>query len=123
MANEITLNAALSIFKPSIMGSAIGRSVAGALQTMNGNFTIESTILVGITPTAIPLGQVTQPHASWFHNCDGANYVTLFNGVSGAVLCRLLPGEAYPLPLDPTCVPYAQANTAAVLLEYLIAQL
>lgn len=123
MANEISVTAALSIFKPAIMSSGIGRSVTGLPVTMAGNYFVEGTLLIDPAGTAFDLGQVTQPHWAWFKNLDATNYVQLQNGPTGAVFARLMPGEIALVPLDPACVPYGVANTAAVLVEYLIASL
>ncbi len=120
MGNEISLTASLSCFKPSVMGSVMGRSVTGQLATMTANPFIEGTVLVTTAAMLIPLGQVTAPHWAWFKNLDAGNFINLRNGASGAVLLKLLAGEACPLPLDDSSIPYAQANTAACLMEYLV---
>lgn len=121
MANEISLTFSLAINKPSIMSSPIGRFVNGALFNMSGNSTVEGTMSVPTSATAIPLGPLSNPHWAAFHNLDPTNYITLFNGVAGAVFARLLATEWAVVPLDPLCVPYALANSGACLLEYLIA--
>lgn len=121
--NEITVTASLSAFKAAVMSSAIGRSITGATFTMTGSFYTEGSISVGITATLIPLGQVTTPHWAYFKNMDSANYLTIRNGASGADLLKLLPGEAAFVPLLDTSVPYAIANTAPCILEYLILSL
>jgi len=123
MANEITFTASLSISKPSVMSSPIGRAVTNLLFTMNGNFTVEGTILVGITATVIPLGQVTAPHWAFFNNLDPTNFLTIRNGAAGADLIKLKPGECCFVPLLDTSVPNAIANTAPVLMEFLIVSL
>ncbi len=53
-------------------------------------------------------------------NLDATNYIQIYNGSAGAILVRLKPGERFPIPLDPGCVPYAKAHTAACQMEYLI---
>jgi hypothetical protein len=70
--------------------------------------------------TMVPMGQVTQPHWSWWENYDATNYVQLFAGINGAILCRLLAGERCPLPLDPGTAPYALAVGGPVTIGYLI---
>lgn len=124
MANEISFSGSLSINKATVMSSAVGRAVSGLLYSMSGTAVVQSTsFLVGTSATLIPLGSLTSPHWSFWFNHDANNYLTLFNGASGAVFVRLLAGECAFLPLDPTCVPYATANTATIELEYLIAAL
>ncbi len=120
MANEITVSAGLTVYKSSVMSSAVGRSVVDATFTMTGNPYVQGVISVGTSAEAIPLGEVTQPHWAWFKNLDATNYLTIRNGASGADLLRLYPGELCPVPLDITATPYAVADTAACLLEYAI---
>lgn len=123
MANEISLNGALSFFKPSIMSSAIGRAVAGLQFSVAGTTFVEGSVLIGTSATVIPLGQVAAPHWAFFNNLDAANYLTIRNGSGGADLLKLLPGECAFVPLLDTSVPYALAHTANVQLEYLIISL
>ncbi len=120
MANEITFTFSLSAYKPSIMSSAIGRAITGLLRNMGGNFYIQDVMSVTTAALAVPLGSVTSPHWAVFNNLDPTNYLTLFNGSSGAVFTRLVAGDMAVVPLDPACVPWAQANTGACLMEYLI---
>ncbi len=123
MSNEITFSASLSCNKPSIMQSAIGRSITTLLCSMTGSTYIQDTMSVTTSALAVPLGSVSSPHWAYFANLDAVNYLTLFNGASGAVFLRLLAGDVAFCPLDPACVPYAQANTLAVQMEYLILSL
>jgi hypothetical protein len=71
---------------------------------------------------AIPLGQVTAPHESWFVNLDAANSVVLANGQGNLATPTLLigPGEQWPIPWATTATPWALAQNSAVQLEYLI---
>jgi hypothetical protein len=123
MANEISLTASLSAFKAAVMQAALGLSVSNLPFTMTGNFEVQGIVSIGTSATAIPLGQVTTPHWAVFINKDTTNYVTLANGASGAVFARLLAGEPAFVPLDPTMVPYGTANTAPVIIQYLILSL
>lgn len=123
MANEITFSGSLSAYKATAMSSAIGRSIASVLFTMTGTYTVEGTILVATSATVIPLAAVTAPHWSAFHNLDATNFVKIRNGASGADVPKLLAGEWAFFPWLDTAVPYAIADTAACLLEYLIISL
>jgi hypothetical protein len=120
MANEISLTASLGALKQFVTSTAIGRAVAGLSFTWTSNAYIEGTMLVPITNTVIPLGQVTNPHWAFFYNLDLANYIALLNGASGNPLIKLLAGECAFVPLNDAAVPYAQANAAACQMEYLI---
>ena len=123
MANEITFTGSLSVYKSSIMSSAIGRAVSGLLFTMTGNTLIEGVLSVGTSATLIPLGQVASPHWSWFLNKDSGNFIKIRNGASGADLLKLKAGEWAFCPLLDSAVPYAIADTAACVLSYLILSL
>ena len=101
MANEITFTASLSVYKPSIMTAAVGRSVNGLTFNMAGIYYVDGSVTVATSATLIPMGQVTQPHFAYFRNLDPTNYLTIFNGMSGADVIRLLPGEADFVTLDP----------------------
>lgn len=124
MANEITLTASLSCNKATSMAEAIGRSVTGALFSMTGSAPVQATMNVTTSATAVPLVSVVNPHWSYWHNCDTVNPVSISNGnnANNAFL-TLLAGEYAFCPLATTCIPYATANTANVLLEYLICPL
>ena len=70
---------------------------------------------------ALDLGGVSTPGICWFKNLDGANFVTIRNGVDGADVCQLEAGEEFCFRFPPGGTPYAAADTGAVLLEYMIA--
>jgi hypothetical protein len=119
MANEITLTTSLTVYKPSVMSSAISRAVTAALFNMTGAlFSGPLLALIGTSATTFPLGQVTAPHWAWFFNKDASNFVTIRNGSGGADLIKLLAGEFCAVPLLDTAVPYGVANTASVYVEY-----
>lgn len=123
MANEISFTGSLSAFKASIVASAIGRAVTGLVFNMAGTYFTEGSMLVATSATAIPLGQVTAPHWSFFFNHDITNFVKIRNGSGGADLLKLLPGECAFCPLFDTSTPYAIADTASIILEFLILSL
>lgn len=102
------------------MSAAIARSIAAATFTMAGTYIQALTCLIGVTATAIPLGAVTTPHWAYFKNLDANNFLTIRNGSGGTDFLELFPGEPAFCPLINTCVPYGIADTAGVLLEYLI---
>ena len=127
-ANNITFTGSLSIVGPD--GQTRGKSFTNLQFNQTNQLVIENDgFLVLTSATLIPLGGLTNPHWSIWQNLDPTNYVTIFNGASGAVLARLLGasagagpyGDCAFIPLDPGCVPYAQANTASVMITYLIA--
>lgn len=123
VANEITLTASLSCYKPAVMSSAIGRSVTNLLFNMSGNLYTQDTMSVATSATVIPLGAVTAPHWAFFNNLDPTNFIKIRNGSGGADLIKLKPGECCFVPLLDTATPYAIADTGACLMEYLIISL
>jgi hypothetical protein len=120
MANEITINASLSFSKAGVTINPVGATFTNLQFNVAGLNYVENVLSVGTSATVIPLGSVTAPHFAVFQNMDPTNYLTIFNGASGAVLARLRAGEPALIPLDPAAVPYATANTAACVLSYLI---
>lgn len=122
MANEITLNASISVEKEGVTfeGNVDGASFTNLQFNMSGEGTAQGSLDVATSPTLIPMGTVTAPHWAVFENTDDTNYVTIRNGSGGADVCRFYPGEGCPVPLDPTGTYYAVANTAAVRLLYKI---
>ncbi len=120
MSNEITVTLSLSCYKPAVMSSAVGRSVTGALFSMSSNFFSQGVALIGLSATAIPLGQVTTPHWCWFKNLDSVNFLKIRNGSGGTDLLKLLAGEVAVVPLLDSAVPYAIADTATVDLEFMV---
>lgn len=130
MANEFTIQWSMSLAKQGVTvpsGSTLsapwGFAFPESSYTVTGTTMIEGEMLAATSPTVVPLGSVTQPHWGFFWNLDATNYVTLRNGVAGAILCRLLAGEASPIPLDPSSVPYVTANTASCAVRYAIISL
>jgi hypothetical protein len=77
MANEIHFTGSLSVFKPAVMAQATGMSFNDLIASMTGNVAIGPTsILVALAGTAIPLGQVTQPHWAAFYSNPLYNTIT-----------------------------------------------
>ncbi len=121
--NEISLTAGLSVFKPGIMGSAIGRSIFDGRFSMSGNFTSAQSMSVNTTPTPIDLGNVSTPHWAWFQNMDSINTIYIANGFDGLFFLELLPGEPSLVALYSLCTPYAASSDTACQMEYLIISL
>ena len=70
----------------------------------------------------LDVGDVANLGWSLWRNLDETNYVE-FGPTSGGVLIpfgRLYPGQAAIIPLSPSIVPRAQANTAAVGLDFTV---
>jgi hypothetical protein len=124
MANEITVVASLSLLDSGISVTEIALAILPP-----GNFTIATpravqniqSVPTTAGGTAMPMGSVTTPGWALFKNLDVTNYVELLSAVSGTTFARLKAGEVALLRLPPgMTAPAALANTAAVLLQYLI---
>lgn len=123
MANELTITASLSFFKSTVMNQAISEAVSGLLFNVSGSYYIQGQLSVATSATVIPLGTVTAPHWSYFKNIDSTNFLRLMNGSGGAKVVKLKAGECAFFPWDDGATPYAIADSAACVLEYLIISL
>ena len=124
MANEITVVASLTYVDASITLQTISLEIAPP-----GTFTISSprsvrnqmSVPTTAGGTVIPMGSVSTPGWALFKNLDATHYVEILSAVSGTTFARLNPKEVALLRLPPgMTAPAALANTAAVLLDYLI---
>ena len=106
------------------MSSPIGRAVTGLLSSFPGTKLVEGLFIVPTSATALPVGGMTQPGACWMWNADPTNFITVFNGSTGAPVIQLYGGGlAASLAVftwPPGAVPYVKADTASCQLEYVI---
>lgn len=124
MASEITTNLTLKVTKGYL---DITRSIASAwtLATAKPNVAGMTQAIGFAAHEAINLGDVGAATLgwAWFRNLDTTNYVEIgidFGPGTFGPLIRLNAGEACVIRLSAACAPYAQANTAAVVLEKVI---
>lgn len=120
MANELKLNGGMFLDDGT---SKEPLSVPEKLATMATLKHIKHKQSIGFAAEeAIVLGEVTSPGWAIFINRDTANFVNLKVATGGAVFAKLMPGEFALLRLGSGAqAPFAQADTAACLLEYFIA--
>lgn len=123
MSSEITVTASLSYTKSAVTESAVARSVSNLSFNQTGSGYQQGTLSIATSATVIPLGGITAPHWAYFLNMDTTNFIKIRNGASGADLIKLRAGECAFVPLLDTATPYAIADTATCLLEYLLIQL
>lgn len=130
MADEISVGGSLTITKSGVTypsgGQVLSISLGSPVQqfTMTGNVLVQNTISVGFAAEeAIPMGEVSAPHWAFFINLDATNYIQLRRATAETAFARLYPGEfaLYPMENDSTA-PFAIANTAACLMQYVIVQ-
>lgn len=122
MADEITVSATLKCingdftFNRKISGQQFDQTAQGA----NGG--VQE---IGFAAhEAVALGDLTTEGYAIFRNLDDTNFLELGIDVAAAFepVARLEPGEIalYRISQDAGATPYAQANTAACNLEYMI---
>ena len=126
MANEVQISVSLAFNLPGQTTSPVGRSLDGFLSnSLLGLGPVGQTVSIPTGGVAIDMGGITSPGYAWFRNLDPVNYVQIWSSVASQVngdppMLNLPPGAPSLCCLDPTAAPYAVANTAAILLEFLI---
>jgi hypothetical protein len=121
VAQEITTSQTLSVSKGNLQ---FAKSINNKID-MTGNTYAGGAFTVPTTTggTALPMGSVSTAGVTIFRNTEpsGGNFVTVGIQVSGTFYPyqKLLPGEGAQLRLG-TNAPYALADTADIVLEYVI---
>ena len=120
MANELTVTAALNYAKGNIATVSMGKS-GKQFNVTGSNYERGTQVVTTSSPQAISLGAVGT--AGWFYiqNNDATNYVTIFDATSGNAFLKLMPGE-FALGRFAATAPAAQANTASVVIEYMVVE-
>lgn len=120
MAQEITATSSMFFAKGSIASNGLQKS--GLRFDVTGAQYIRKTQSIGTAAEAILLGDVGTPGWCMIQNNDATNYVEIFAQVADSVpLVKLKPGEFFCGRLGCTA-PAAKANTAAVVIEYIIVE-
>lgn len=120
MADEITVGANISVFKSSSMSAAVARALAEQQFTMTGTHYIEGVLGVTTSAIAVPLGSVATPGWFWAYNADPTNTIHFRNDSGGADTAMLKPGEFCLFRWDDGATPYAIADSATCLMEYVL---
>ena len=123
MANEITASGTLSVTKSPFGTKSL--SLSNLQFTLNGTSEVNGTASIPTTAggVVIPLGGVAGGTLGWFliRNTDSVNFVTILTGVSGTTFLKLKPLEFAMGRFNTTITaPAALADTASVVIEYLI---
>lgn len=123
MSDEIQVTTGLKV-TPAV-GTLINRPATTSKYDMAGTRAYQNVQTIGTTQEAIAVGAdiATLGWAS-FKNLDDTNFVELGLYISSVFYkwCTLLPGEEAQLPLSSGVTYYAQADTAPVELEVVIAE-
>lgn len=118
MADEITLTFGLSMLKAT--AGQVDRNPDQQSVTMTGTDFVHNTQNIATSAEALAKGDITTPGYCMFHNLDGTNYVEIgYDDTGFKPTVRLNAGE-WAMFRCTQAAPQAQANTAAVNLEYII---
>ena len=120
MANEITINYRLRMSKAGVNFDSTNQQLQ---RDMSGSRRAGQTQNIGTTKEVLITGDLATAGYGVFKNLDATNYVELGVVAAGTFypLVKLLPGDVALFPLTTLSV-YAQANTAAVDLDYAIVE-
>lgn len=123
MADEIEINLSWTIAKN---GRSRTLTASSTQWDMAGNVWIDNCASIGFAAhEALALGDVTTPTFGYFKNLNATNFVQIGYDATGAFkpFLKLLAGQECAVWLDASmAVPYAKADTGAVLLDYVLAQ-
>lgn len=124
MANELQLTGSM-VYGPDAdePGVEIPLQITDLFASVATLGYVHAKASIPTTGQLIDLGGVSAPGWAVFVNRDGVNFVNLFrNNTDSVPFAHILPGEFAILRLGAGAqAPYAKADTAAVRLEYLIA--
>ncbi len=118
MANELTVSAALVFAKNS---SSITFGASGVSRNVAGDRYIRTIQSVGTAEEAIGKGELGTLGYGVFRNLDATNFITLRAATALASGIKLEPGDYCVFRLGGNA-PFAIADTAACLMEYLIVE-
>lgn len=122
MADEIKARVSLSVTKSNLTLPTHGGTTQSL--TMTGSVYAAGSPSIGTgAHEALPMQDVTTAGVAYFRNADSTNYVEVGYDTAGTFrpFLKLKAGEEYVCRLTQNA-PYAQANTGAVVLQYLILQ-
>ena len=120
MANELTLSASVSYEKGNV--EEISRAISSLLATVSGSGFIHNVQAIGTSEEALNLAAVTIAGGwAFLKNLDDTNYLEVRSGTGASNdIIRLNAGEFALLRWgSDITAPYAIANTAECLLEYI----
>lgn len=121
MASEVVLSGGIT-YGPDANSLAADLIVTRLVQTSAGLKLIHAMQSVGITEEAVVLAEVTSIGWAMFINRDATNFIELRVATGGAKFAKLRPSGGFCLCYmgSGAQVPYAIADTAACLMEYLL---
>lgn len=120
MANEITVAALLS-FAKGLLTDTMQKTATTFDMTGVPYERRSMSVPTTANGTALPLGDVTTPGWCFIKNTDPTNYITVKPAVSGVDTIKIKAGEIAMFRFA-SAAPAVLANTAAVVIEYLLLQ-
>ena len=120
MAQEITATATLTYAKGNISAVTMGKS-GSRFDVAGNNYERGTQTITTSSAQAIGLGSIGTPGWFFIQNNDATNYVTIFDATSGNAFLKLKPGE-FAMGRFAAAAPAAQANTASVIVEFMIVE-
>ena len=120
MANEIRFRADLRV----VNGNLDVRQQKDKQSDQTTAGAVSRTQTIPTSDTVISLTGVTAARAVFIENTDATNYIDIGPTSGGAIvpLSRLYPGEVALFPLTPGVVLRGQANTASVVMNYMLVE-
>ena len=121
MANEIQTSFSFTLTKGNHVEQI---EVQQRLDSQTGVGAHKPVVEVGTAEEVLSFGDVTTPGFLFFRNLDETNYVDIGPESAGAMvpLCRVNPGQWGYVPLHPSTVLRAKADTASVKLLLLVTE-
>lgn len=116
MASELTISAELDFTKGTVSISKVGSSTKF---TVTGTKYVQAVQSIGVTAEALGLGDIGTPGYIIIFNRDATNFVEIRDGSGGADVVKLKAGE-FALFRLATATPYLIADTAIVVVEYVL---
>lgn len=119
MANEIRVTTSLTYANGDLGSLTVAARTQSITQNTAAPARVGGTQTIGTTEEALDLTDLTTNGVARFRNRDDANFVEI--GVKPAAtfypMVRLNAGEEYIFRLSQGITPYAQADTAACILD------
>jgi len=120
MANELTVTTSMKLANGNLDSFVISPRTQSITQTTAAPARVDGTQTIGFAAhEALTVTDLTTLGWAYFRNRDATNFVQIGVDVGGTFypLIRLKNGEGCVVRLDSGATVYAQADTAAVILE------
>mgnify|MGYP001605667430 CR=1 FL=1 len=116
---QLTLNGSAIYDDAATKDSLDAANITATITTLKFTHILQS---IATTETALDLGNITAPGWVFFKNKDANNYVEILTATGGTKFALVRAGKfAGPFELSANITaPFAQANTAAVILEIFV---